>query len=172
LIFLIIFMDREDEKMKTIKENFMYLAIREASKGVQQDHGGPFGAIIVRQGVVIARAHNQVLKNNDPTAHAEVMAIRRAAKKLQSFNLSDCEIYTTCEPCPMCFAAMYWARIPTMYYGCTRHDAARIGFDDNRIYQVLKGQSPQQQLKIYSLDHEACLKLFDQWQEKADRRMY
>lgn len=158
--------------MKATDEKFMGMAIREAEKGVRQNHGGPFGAVIVRDGLIISRAHNQVLKNNDPTAHAEVLAIRKAAHKLQNFDLSGCEIYTTCEPCPMCFAALFWARITAIYYGCTRHDAAEIGFDDNLIYEVLNGESRQKQTRIRPLHREACRPLFKQWQDKYDKQMY
>ncbi len=100
-----------------MKNVYMAKAIQEAQRGIRLNHGGPFGAVIVRNGALIAAAHNQVLRDHDPTAHAEVLAVRRAAKKRQDFDLSDCEIYTTCEPCPMCLAALYWARIDKIYYG-------------------------------------------------------
>src|SRR5512136_691190 len=109
---------------------FMRMAIREAEKGMRRNEGGPFGAVIVKDGKVVARAHNRVIKTNDPTAHAEVVAIRKATAKLKRFDLSDCEIYASCEPCPMCFAAIHWAKMRTLYFGCSRKDAAAIGFDD------------------------------------------
>ena len=93
--------------------------MEEALKGVRENHGGPFGAVIVKNGEIISKAHNEVIKNNDPTDHAEMMAIREASKKLERFDLSDCELYTSCEPCPMCFAAIHWAKIKKVYYGCT-----------------------------------------------------
>ncbi len=158
--------------MKTMDEKYMALAIHEAEKGMQHNHGGPFGAVIVKDGHVISRAHNLVLKNNDPTAHAEVMAIRKATHKLHNFDLAGCEIYTTCEPCPMCFAALFWARIEAIYYGCTRHDAAKIGFDDNLIYEILNGEARQLQTRIRPVQREACLPLFKQWQNKHDKQMY
>ena len=158
--------------MRKLADPFMALAIREAKTGMRLNHGGPFGAVITRGGRVIAKAHNQVLKNNDPTAHAEVQALRKAARRLRRHDLSDCEIYTTCEPCPMCFSALFWARISRIVYGCSRYDAAKIGFDDELIYQILNGQTRQKQMEVLSLDRERCLDLFSQWQEKSDRQMY
>ncbi|HBQ64082.1 MAG TPA: hypothetical protein DD727_04000, partial [Clostridiales bacterium] len=117
----------------------MALAVEEARAGVSHMDGGPFGAVILKEGRVIAHAHNEVIKNSDPTAHAEMQAIRRAAAALGRFDLSDCEIVSTCEPCPMCLSAIYWARIRRMVYGCTREDAAALGFDDQRLYEVLEG---------------------------------
>ncbi len=155
-----------------MKNVYMAKAIQEAQRGVRLNHGGPFGAVIVRNGALIAAAHNQVLRDHDPTAHAEVLAVRRAAKKLRHFNLSDCEIYTTCEPCPMCLAALYWARIDKIYYGCTRLDAAEIGFDDNLIYQILAGRCNRERIETETIEREACLQVFKRWLEKSDRRLY
>jgi len=104
----------------------MKAAIEEARKGFNRDHGGPFGAVIVKDGVLLANAHNEVLKTNDPTAHAEVLAIRRACALLESYDLSDCEIYSTSEPCPMCFSAIHWSRLKRLYFGTTRNDVAVI----------------------------------------------
>ena len=111
-------------------ETFMQEAIKLAEEGMQSGRGGPFGCVIVRAGRVVGRGHNRVTSTNDPTAHAEVVAIRDACANLETFQLTDCELYTSCEPCPMCLSAIYWARIPTVYYGNTRGDAAAIGFDD------------------------------------------
>src|SRR3989338_5861362 len=112
---------------------FMELAVKEAFKALKQNTGGPFGAIIIRNGKIIAKGHNKVIKTNDPTAHAEIVAIRKASARLKRFDLSDCVIYSSCEPCPMCFAAIHWAKMKKLYYGCTKKDAANLGFDDKFI---------------------------------------
>lgn len=151
---------------------FISLAVAEARKGMQLNHGGPFGAVIVQNDRLIARAHNQVLRTNDPTAHAEMLAIRRAAKKLGRFDLSDCEIFSSCEPCPMCFAAIYWAKIPRLYYGCNHQDAAAIGFDDAYIYDVIRGQARIHKLQILQLEREQCHRVFEEWWKKSDRKIY
>lgn len=148
----------------------MKIAYDEATKGMLADEGGPFGAVIVKDNEIIATAHNEVLKSNDPTAHAEVNAIRRASQKLGSFDLSDYVLYTTCMPCPMCLGAIFWARIGTVYYGATDEDAARGGFDDHRFYEMMRGEN--QDLELNQLDHQESAKLFDQWLEKNDRQLY
>lgn len=150
----------------------MAVAIREALDGVVAGHGGPFGAAIVQNGTVIAQDHNRVVLTNDPTAHAEVNVIRRAASLLGRFDLSDCLLYTTCEPCPMCFAAAEWARIPRVYFGATRHDAADAGFDDAAIYQDVADPHSAQNLVLAALDREACLEAFVAWKKKEDRVLY
>jgi len=122
------------------KEKFMKLALKEAELGVRKGSGGPFGAVIVRKGRVVSKGRNRVPSSKDPTAHAEIVAIRGAARKLGSFDLSGCEIYSTCEPCPMCLAAIHWARIERIHFGATRKDAAKIGFDDEFFYDILKGK--------------------------------
>ncbi|TWE04896.1 guanine deaminase [Neobacillus bataviensis] len=118
-------------------DKFMVEAIDEALANVMTCHGGPFGAIVVKEGKIIGRGRNEVTALNDPTAHAEVQAIREACQTLKSFQLEDCEIYTSCEPCPMCIGAIYWARPKAVYYACTKEDAAKIGFDDQFIYDQL-----------------------------------
>jgi guanine deaminase len=118
-------------------DKFMVEAIDEALSNVMNSHGGPFGAIVVKEGKIIGRGRNEVTALNDPTAHAEVQAIREACQTLKSFQLEDCEIYTSCEPCPMCIGAIYWARPKAVYYACTKEDAAKIGFDDQFIYDQL-----------------------------------
>ncbi len=123
-----------------MKEKFMKIALKEAELGVRKGSGGPFGAVIVRKGMVVSKGRNRVPSSKDPTAHAEIVAIRGAARKLGSFNLSGCEIYSTCEPCPMCLAAIHWARIERIHFGATRKDAARIGFDDEFFYDILTGK--------------------------------
>jgi guanine deaminase len=149
----------------------MRKAIVQAYLGMRKNHGGPFGAVVVREGEIVAKAHNRVLKTHDPTAHAEIVAIRRAALKLKKYDLSDCEIYCTCEPCPMCLAAIYWARIPRVYYGCTKKDAERIGFRDKRLYDfVKKRKSPA--VKKTKLERAECLKPFQEWTRKKDRIIY
>lgn len=150
----------------------MQQAVAEAARGMENNQGGPFGAVIVRAGKIIARAHNEVIGSHDPTAHAEILAIRRAGKKLGRFDLSDCELYTTCEPCPMCLAAIYWARIKSMCYGCTKDDAAAIDFADKHIYRILSGQAQQTELVSRQLGREQCLPLFRAWEKKADKIMY
>src|ERR1700744_5882962 len=120
--------------MSGTHEEFMREAIRLSQEGVRAGRGGPFGCVVVQRGKIVGRGNNQVTSTNDPTAHAEVTAIRAACRQLGTFQLTDCELYTSCEPCPMCLSAIYWARIPEVYYGNTRGDAAAIGFDDAFIY--------------------------------------
>ena len=134
--------------------------------------GGPFGAVIVKNGSIISSAHNEVIKTSDPTAHAEVLAIRRASEKLGRFDMSDCIIYSTCEPCPMCFAAIHWARIGTLYYGCDHRDAAEIGFDDKFIYDVIRGKSKEKTLISVQENRDECLELFSIWEKKDDKVPY
>ena len=152
---------------------FMKIASEEAVAGARNNEGGPFGAVIVREGEVVARGHNEVLKNNDPTAHAEMVTIRRAAASLGRFDLSDCVLYTSCEPCPMCLSAIYWARIPTVFFGCSKEDAADIGFDDQAIYEYIRHPEQHQvELCLISQDREECLRNFEEWRNKADKTMY
>jgi guanine deaminase len=150
---------------------FMSIAVKEAQAGVKYNHGGPFGAVITKNGEIIAKAHNKVITSNDPTAHAEIIAIRMAAKKLNSFDLSDCEIYSSCEPCPMCLAAIHWAKIKKLYYGCTREDAAVIGFEDQHLYEILQGKT-KPQMEIEQLDRNECLQPFAAWDVKPDKVQY
>jgi len=151
----------------------MKIAREEAWIGVRNNEGGPFGAVISRKGVIIAQGHNEVLKNNDPTAHAEIVTIRRAAATLGRFDLSDCELHTSCEPCPMCLSAIYWSRISSVYYGCTKEDAGRGGFDDNAIYEYIRHpEQHQDELKLVPLEREECLQNFREWQDKQDKKMY
>ena len=138
---------------------FMRTAIKEAKKGIESHHGGPFGAVIVKDGKVVGKGHNQVLKNNDPTCHGEIMAIHKACKNLKTFDLSGCELYTTGEPCPMCYAAILWANIDKVYYGCTIQDNENIGFRDKKFYEM---QQPEFRNKVVKeLDREKCLELFE-----------
>jgi tRNA(Arg) A34 adenosine deaminase TadA len=153
-------------------ENFMREAIKLADDGMRGGRGGPFGCVIVRQGAIIARGNNRVTSTNDPTAHAEVTAIRDACRRLGTFQLADCELYTSCEPCPMCLAAIYWARIPTVFYGNRRDDAAAIGFDDALIYEQVALPPEQRTTAMKPLLRNEALASFDLWREKADKTPY
>lgn len=149
----------------------MQEAIRLASENID-NQGGPFGAIIVRQGKIVGRGCNRVTANNDPTAHAEVMAIRDAAQQLGTFDLSDCEIYTSCEPCPMCLGAIYWARLRRIYYGNTQADADAIGFGDQFIYRQLAQPIGQRTISEQQCMHAEALRTFDKWRNKNDKTPY
>ncbi len=151
---------------------FMKMAIEEAFEGMRKGDGGPFGAVIVKDGKVIARAHNEVLVTNDPTMHAEVNAIRKATKLLGRFDLSDCEIYSSCEPCPMCFAAIHWAKMKKLYVGASRYDAAAIGFDDQYIYDVINKTADVEQVEIELVDCEECKKPLSEWGELESKTEY
>lgn len=144
------------------ENKFMQLAIKEAQNGIRKGHGGPFGAVIVKNGVIIGKGHNQVVKKNDPTCHGEMMAIHQACKTIQSFDLSGCDIYTTGEPCPMCLSAILWANISKVYYGCNIEDTEKIGFRDSIFYQFQKDESARKQF-AKELDREACLKLYEEY---------
>jgi guanine deaminase len=154
------------------QDQFMLEAIKLAEAGMQSGHGGPFGCVIVRAGEIVGRGHNRVTSTNDPTAHAEVTAIRDACANLETFQLTDCELYTSCEPCPMCLSAIYWARIPTVYYGNTRQDAAAIGFDDDFIYQQVPLAPEKRAIKMSPLLREAALVSFKTWAGKSDKVRY
>lgn len=144
-------------------EEFMRIAISMAEKNVAESLGGPFGAVVVRDGKVIAKSGNKVTTTNDPTAHAEVSAIRLACKKLKTFDLSGCVIYTSCEPCPMCLSAIYWARIGTIYYGNTKSDAAAIGFDDQFIYEELDKPMQARTIPVNQLLRDEAQQAFKLW---------
>ncbi len=152
--------------------DFMAAAIEEARRGMLSGEGGPFGAVIVRSGEIVSRAHNEVLATNDPTAHSEVTAIRRASALLGRFDLSDCEIYSSCEPCPMCFAAIHWAKLRTLTFGCTKEDAARVGFDDEFIYEVIRGTAKRAQVSVHQAGRESAIGLFEEWERLSSKRMY
>ena len=146
-------------------------AIRLASANVENG-GGPFGAVIARGGEIIATGVNRVTANCDPTAHAEVSAIRAAAQKLGTFNLSGCEIYSSCEPCPMCLGAIYWARLDRLFYGNTKGDAARIGFDDAFIYKELALPLSERTLRAEQLLGKEAIATFEAWEQKTDKTPY
>lgn len=143
---------------------FMKIAIDEAIEGMNKKHGGPFGAVVVRNGEIISSAHSEVFKNNDPTAHAEVVAIRKAAEKIGRPYLDDAEytIYSTCEPCPMCLGAIYWGKIKNIYYGCTKEDAKKYGFEDKDIYEVIEHKRLPM-VKTEQLHRMPCLETFRIW---------
>lgn len=149
----------------------MRQAIALATESVRNG-GGPFGAVITRDGEIIAQASNSVTIDTDPTAHAEVNAIRKACRKLGTFDLSGCKIYTSCEPCPMCLGAIYWAHIDTIYYGNNRRDAADIGFDDDFIYKEIEKPMLQRSTPIRQLLQAEALSSFMEWKDKADKTEY
>jgi tRNA(Arg) A34 adenosine deaminase TadA len=153
-------------------EIFMRAAIRLSAKTMRQNRGGPFGAIIVRKGTIIARGFNKVTSANDPTAHAEVVAIRAACRKLRTFSLKGCEIYCSCEPCPMCLAAIYWARIGKIYFAATKQDAAQVGFDDGAIYEEISRPIQKRKIKMTALLRTEAQKVFAEWDKKPDKVRY
>lgn len=154
------------------RRKFMRAAIRFARKGMDKNSGGPFGCVIVRKGKIIARAHNSVTDHNDPTAHAEVVAIRKACRKLKSFQLDGCEIYASCEPCPMCFGAIYWARPDKVYFAATRQDAARAGFDDDFIYHEIDLAHSLRRIPFESMQSNEAITVFEDWKMKPDKTAY
>ena len=150
----------------------MRAAIRLSRTKMRANCGGPFGAVVVRRGKIIARGWNQVTSTNDPTAHAEVTAIRTACRKLKTFQLDDCELYTSCEPCPMCLAAIYWARFQKVYYANTRADAANIQFDDEWLYREVSTPIGKRKIPMRQLLRAEALKVFAEWQAKPDKIQY
>jgi len=154
------------------KKEYMEEAIRLSVEKMQAGFGGPFGAVIVKDGKIIARGFNNVTSSNDPTAHAEVDAIRKACKELGTFQLDDCELYTSCEPCPMCLGAIYWARPKVVYYGNTKADAANIGFDDQFIYDEIEKPLAERSIPMIQFMAEEALAGFKKWEEKPDKTEY
>ncbi|HXU27314.1 MAG TPA: nucleoside deaminase [Bacteroidia bacterium] len=153
-------------------KKFMQEAIELSVNNVKSGKGGPFGAVVVKDGKIIARAANSVTSTNDPTAHAEVNAIREACKILNTHQLTGCEIYTSCEPCPMCLGAIYWARPDKVYYANTKLDAAAINFDDDFIYQEIAKPLDKREMKFIQLSREEALIAFDEWKKKTDKIEY
>ncbi len=151
---------------------FMREAIRLSEENMRTGKGGPFGAVIVKEGQIIARGYNRVLETRDPTAHAEVVAIREAAKLLDVFHLEGCEIYTSCEPCPMCLGAIYWARLDKMYYANTKEDAAAIGFDDQFIYEELDRPVEHRRLQSVQMLRDEAQQAFREWAANPDKTPY
>ncbi len=157
----------EDNK----KEYYMQLAIDLSDESVKKG-GGPFGAVIVKNGEIVAKSHNKVTLNNDPTAHAEVMAIREACQKLGTFDLSGCELYASCEPCPMCLSSMYWAHIDKYYYANQKEDAKAIDFDDQFIYDEIAKAPEHRSMPRVQMMRDKALSVFKKWEEKTDKTEY
>ncbi len=164
--------DSNDPKATNDRENHMRKAIDISQEKMDANCGGPFGAVIVKQGRIIAEGWNEVTSSNDPTAHAEMQAIRKATKALGDYSLSGCEIYTSCEPCPMCLAAIYWARIDRIYYANTREDAEKIGFDDDFIYRELAQPEHKRTLPSRMILHAEAQIVFANWMKKTDKTPY
>lgn len=153
-------------------ESWMEKAISLALENVREGRGGPFAALVAKDGRLVGSGTNLVTATNDPTAHAELVAIREACRALRSFQLTGCEIYTTCEPCPMCMGAIYWARPARLYYASTRGDAARIGFDDAYIYEQLRLPAAERAIPMAQVLREEAIAVFEEWERKQDRVMY
>lgn len=161
-----------DAKELKQHQKFLKKAIQLADKYMKLGKGGPFGAVIVKDGKVFAQGYNQVLSSNDPTRHAEVDAIRKACKKLGSFELKGCTVYSSCEPCPMCLGAIYWARPDALYFAADRHTAARHGFDDKFIYDELVLPAEARAIKTVRIDMAGNEEPFNQWDRKTDKTRY
>ncbi|SFC43469.1 tRNA(Arg) A34 adenosine deaminase TadA [Flexibacter flexilis DSM 6793] len=151
---------------------FMNEAVAQSLKGMLAGEGGPFGAVVVKDGQIVGRGNNRVTSSNDPTAHAEVEAIRDACRNLNTFQLDGCVLYTSCEPCPMCLGAIYWARPDKVYYANTREDAADIGFDDNMIYEELNVPMSGRRIPFAQIGREFAMDVFRQWTEKTNKIQY
>lgn len=157
---------------KDPNNKFMLEAVTAALKGMENNEGGPFGCVIVKDGKIVGRGNNKVTSHNDPTAHAEIMAIRDACKNLNTFQLEGCEIYTSCEPCPMCFGAIYWARPDKVFYGCSQQDAADINFDDEFIYKEIELPYEKRSIPFEQLARDIALEPFQKWSKKEDKTEY
>jgi tRNA(Arg) A34 adenosine deaminase TadA len=159
--------------MNDREKHFMYLAVEESRLGMEAGDGGPFGCIIVRGDEIIGRGHNRVLCNMDPTAHAEVVAIRDACTNLSNYQLHGCEVYCSCEPCPMCFGALYWARPDRIFYANTKDDAAAIGFDDHFIYEQLEIEDyAKRKIPMIKIDLPEAISVFEAWKLLPDKGLY
>ena len=155
-----------------MKSKFMREAVRLSLVQMRAGRGGPFGAVVVRKGKIVGRGFNLVTSTNDPTAHAEVVAIRAACQKLKTFQLDECELYTSCEPCPMCLSAIYWARLKRVYYANTRKDAAKIQFDDDFLYREVGLPISKRSLPMKQLLRDEAILAFQEWDAKADKIRY
>ncbi len=154
-----------------MKNKFMKRAIELSIESVDKG-GGPFGCVIIKDNQIIAEGSNKVTKNNDPTAHGEIVAIREACNKLNNFNLDGCELYSTCEPCPMCLSAIYWARISKIFYANTREDARKIDFDDSLIYLEMQKKINERKIPMIQIMRDEALKAFQLWDQKIDKTKY
>ena len=157
---------------RNYKEDFMREAVEVAIKGMTNNEGGPFGCIVVKDGKIVGRGNNKVTSTKNPTAHAEVTAIREACKNLDSFQLEGCEIYASCEPCPMCLGAIYWARPDKVYYGSNKVDAANIGFDDAFIYNEIPLPYGERSIPFEQIGRDIAIEAFRKWSEKEDKTEY
>ena len=155
-----------------VNRKFMRAAIRLSLEKMRRNDGGPFGAVVVRRGKIIGRGWNRVTSTNDPTAHAEIMAIREACRRLKTFRLDDCELYASCEPCPMCLSAVYWARMGKIFYAGTRRDATAAGFDDDLIYREVAQPVSRHKIPMQQLLRKDALKVFAEWKKKPDKVRY
>jgi len=158
--------------MKLYDETFMTRAFTLAYEGLKVGNGGPFGAVVVKAGKIIGEGNNCVTSTNDPSAHAEMVAIRNACKHLKDFQLNNCEIYSSCEPCPMCLGAIYWARPRRLYFALTREDAAKIGFDDEFIYEELKKNYKQRTIPTFKVELKNGIKVFEAWEKLENKIEY
>jgi|TARA_B100000953_G_scaffold290917_1_gene276615 tRNA(Arg) A34 adenosine deaminase TadA len=157
--------------MHNLSKNFMLRAIELSMISLKED-GGPFGCVIVKNNEIISEGFNEVTNKNDPTAHAEIVAIRNACKKLNTFNLKGTQMFTSCEPCPMCLSAIYWSHIDKIYYGNNRKDAAKIGFDDSYIYDELSIDLNKRKIPLEQINEKEAIKAFEEWEVKTDKTVY
>lgn len=158
--------------MTSLEKQFLNRAIELSQQGVEKGYGGPFGCVIVKDGEVVGEGCNEVLLHNDPTAHAEVVAIRNACKNLNTFQLSGCDVYTSCEPCPMCLGAIYWARPNRVIYANSKQDAAAINFDDAFIYDEIETSPSQRRIPFIHMPDQKALSVFLQWKDSEDKQVY
>lgn len=154
------------------QKQFLQLAIDVSRKGMKEGHGGPFGCVIVKDGKVLVATHNKVLSGNDPTAHAEVVAIREACRLINDYQLTGCELYASCEPCPMCMGAIYWARPDAVYFAASRQDAADAGFDDSLIYDELDVAHAERKIPFYQIEVDEATTVFDEWKRMEQKKLY
>jgi len=157
--------------MHNISKNFMLRAIELSMISLKED-GGPFGCVIVKNNEIISEGFNEVTNKNDPTAHAEIVSIRNACSKLNTFNLKGTQMFTSCEPCPMCLSAIYWSHIDKIYYGNNRKDAAKIGFDDSYIYDELSLDPNKRKILLEQINEKEAIKAFEEWEVKTDKTVY
>ena len=157
--------------MHNLSKSFMLRAIELSMISLKED-GGPFGCVIVKNNEIISEGFNEVTNKNDPTAHAEIVAIRNACNKLNTFNLKGTQMFTSCEPCPMCLSAIYWSHIDKIYYGNNRKDAAKIGFDDSYIYDELSIDLNKRKIPLEQINEKEAIKAFEEWEVKTDKTVY